>query len=213
MFEKDGVQYYNLLRDDVIKFIPQNIHLDSVLDVGCGEGINLEYLKKVKGAGKVTGVEINKEIAQKAETRADIIINQSIEDPELHLPQREYDLILCMDVIEHLYDPWTVLKKLAFTLKPNGIIISSIPNIQHWNVIRHLLLGKWDYKKAGFWDSTHIRFFTRNTIQKMAVDAGLSVIKMHSMMGKEVHALNYLTFKLFDSFFAFRYVVIMGNKD
>ena len=83
MFEKDGVQYYNLLRDDVIKLIPKNLQLDSVLDVGCGEGINLQYLKEHMGAKRVTGVEINEDIARKAEKRIDVVINESIENPQL----------------------------------------------------------------------------------------------------------------------------------
>ena len=212
MFEKEDIKYYNLLRDDVIRLLPKEQTFESVLDVGCGEGINLEYLKKYKGAKKVDGIEVNSEIAKKAQERVDYIINQSIEDPELELPKEEYDLILCLDVLEHLYDPWNVLKKLEGCLKPNGIIVSSIPNIQHWNVILHILRGRWDYKDAGFWDNTHLRFFTNNSIRKMVHQAGLAIIKIHSMMGKEVHFLNYLTLKLFNNFFAFRYVVIMGRK-
>lgn len=211
MFEKENITYYSWLRDDVFKFIPEGLQLNSILDVGCGEGINLEYLKKNKCAQKTTGIEINSEIAKRAGERVDVIINQSVEDKSLVLPKNEYDLILCLDVIEHLYDPWTVLKKLEASLKPNGVIISSIPNIQHWNVILHLFRGRWDYKKAGFWDSTHIRFFTRKTIISMVDGAGLHVKKIYSMMGKEVHALNFMTLKIFDSFFAFRYVVVMNK--
>lgn len=208
MFKKDGIVYYNQIRNDVLQLIPSDLEISSVLDVGCGDGVNLEFLKKERGAKFTTGIEINGCAAEKAKTRVDYVIHDSIENPLLDLANCRFNLILCMDVLEHLYDPWSVVKKLSAALIRDGVIIASVPNIQHWNVIRNLLLGKWEYTKAGFWDDTHIRFFTKSTITRLFQIPELRLVDIHCTMGPELHFINYFTLKILEGLFAYKYIII-----
>lgn len=211
-FNKTDIDYYNLVRTDVLAHIPVGLELDQVLEVGCGEGYALEYLKKERGAKHTTGIELFPEAAESAKSRVDFVINQSADDV-LNLPENTYDLILCLDVLEHLYDPWQLLSTLKKSLKPNGTVLASIPNVQHWSVVKMLLAGKWTYTKAGLMDQTHIRFFTEKSIRRMFESAGFTIHNIDGQMGKDVKVLDAITFKLFHGFFSYQYFVTASKQD
>ena len=75
-------------------------------------------------------------------------------------PKNHFDLIMCLDVLEHLVDPWKTLSRLADHLKPGGTVIASIPNVRHArNLLSLLFMGKWEYKEQRLLDKTHLRVF------------------------------------------------------
>lgn len=80
---------------------------------------------------------------------------------------KQYDVITCLDVLEHLEAPAFVLYRLYKHLEPGGHLIASIPNVQHWSVVWGLLRGRWEYTDEGILDRTHRWFFTRQGIRRM----------------------------------------------
>ncbi len=91
------------------------------------------------------------------------------------------DLILCMDVLEHLADPWEVVRRISTLLRPGGRLIVSVPNIRHWKFIARLLFkGDFHYTRDGLLDRTHLRFFVRQTAIDLVRAGGLHVIADHS---------------------------------
>ena len=202
MFEKNNIDYYNLVRKDVLSLLPKEISVNNVLELGCGEGYTLEFVKSTFNAQKTTGVEINPQAAQSARLRVDVVLNQSAEEP-LDLPEQEFDLVLCLDVLEHLYDPWKVLADLKKHIKPGGYLLASIPNVQHWSVVKMLLRGRWDYKKAGLMDETHIRFFTVKTAKEMLQFSDFGIINIKKTMGPEVRFFDIATFGVFKNFLTY----------
>lgn len=78
-----------------------------------------------------------------------------------------YDYIVGLDVFEHLDDPENVFKKLKELLKPEGKIITSIPNLANNAVLINLFNDKFEYTELGLLDRTHRFFFTYETIQDM----------------------------------------------
>ena len=90
---------------------------------------------------------------------------------------KKFDLILCLDVLEHLIDPWSVIKKLIYeNLREGGTLIACIPNVRYYNVLLPLLLKKeWKYQETGVLDRTHLRFFTKKTILELISSAGLQL--------------------------------------
>ena len=89
-----------------------------------------------------------------------------------------FDCIIFVDVLEHLKDPWTVLKNVTNFLTNSGFIITSIPNVRHYTTIINLVKGYWLYRERGIHDKTHLRFFTFKNIKKMLLDAGLNAIRV-----------------------------------
>jgi len=97
---------------------------------------------------------------------------------KIRLPfEKEYfDCILYGDVLEHLVNPWWVLKDHQAVLKKGGAIICSIPNVRNYRILRNLIFrGKWEYTDDGILDRSHLRFFTLDSIQGMLKEAGYEI--------------------------------------
>ncbi len=146
-----------------------------ILEIGCGEGL---LGKRLHEQGKyIAGIELVKEVAEKAKTNLDKVICCDIEKFSPDLEENFFDCLICGDVLEHLHNPLEVLKKLKKYLTEDAIIIASIPNIQHFSIIANLIAGNWNYKKSGLMDDTHLRFFTLKSTYKLFSDAGFKIEK------------------------------------
>ncbi len=90
----------------------------------------------------------------------------------------KYDYIVGLDVFEHLDNPKDLFKQLKTYLKPNGKIITSIPNISNNSIIINLMNDVFQYTDLGLLDKTHKVFFTYKSILEMFKDVGLNVESM-----------------------------------
>lgn len=164
--------YGNLSRSEILPFVPKTAK--RVLDVGCHMGAFGENLKK-KLAVEVWGIEPNPETAAFAKLQLDrVIVGFFSED--LDLPDQYFDVITFNDVLEHMPDPWSVLRLAKRKLAENGCIVASIPNFRNVENLLHLLRDSdFEYMPNGIRDKTHLRFFTKKSISRMFSDCGLTV--------------------------------------
>ena len=159
---------------DLIKEAPEQI-----FEIGCGSGATGIAIKQKFPDVKYIGLDSDKEATDIARTRLDRVIVSDIERVHLDsfgLKKECFDLIICADILEHLYDPWKILFDLRDYLTPDGKILASIPNVQYINHIINFLHGNWKYDDNGLLDVTHIRFFTLNEIAKMFTGTGYNII-------------------------------------
>jgi 2-polyprenyl-3-methyl-5-hydroxy-6-metoxy-1,4-benzoquinol methylase len=158
---------------------------DTVLEVGCGSGGTLRWLKETGQCKKAYGIELFEDSAMLAKRYADAVVQGDAEQLiDTTFQDQTFDLILCLDVLEHMVDPWTFVRKLSRLLAPNGRIVFSIPNVRNLKVLLPLLfLGRWRYEERGILDRTHLRFFTRQTAMELAtVDPQLRIEKWRYAM-------------------------------
>ena len=173
MRKEQNPEYYVSVREDLIQLIPAQAK--KVLEVGCAAGMTGKALRE-RGFEEIIGIEINGEVAQSGKSYYHQLIVGDVEKVNLPVHQEHFDCILYGDVLEHLVDPWRVLKEHHAFLKKGGAIICSIPNIRHYRVLKKLILrGKWEYVGDGVLDRTHLRFFTLDSIQRMFDEAGFEV--------------------------------------
>jgi GT2 family glycosyltransferase len=164
--------YSTHIRYDLLSLIDQiKDEPIRILEVGCGCGATLLQLKNLYPNAELYGVELNEHSASVASLVAQVD-SQNIETMELLYPKQFFDYVIFGDVLEHLYDPWKVLKNIALYLKDDGKVLASIPNAMHISLIRDLLNGYWTYTDRGLLDRTHIRFFTFYEICKMFKETG-----------------------------------------
>ena len=184
-----------------------------VLDVGCATG---QLAKRLKEKGcKVYGIEIDEDAAKIARKYCEDVIVGDIEFLE-NLPYSEkfFDYIIFSDVLEHLKDPLTVLKRSRKYLKDNGYILCSIPNVAYIYVRLNLLFGKWDYQKKGILDEQHLRFFTLKTFNNLVEKAGFKVEKIDvTIPGKvaKIRGMNrfaYFLAKIKKNLFGYQFIII-----
>lgn len=170
-------RYFKGVRQEIIPLVPQGV--ENILEIGCGTGSTLRYLKEAELCRWTAGVELFAGAAAEAKENIDLALQGNIEQMELPFQAEQFDVILCLDVLEHLVDPWAVVKRLDGLLKPGGSIIASIPNVRFYKVPLQLLFkGKWEYKDEGILDRTHLRFFTFNSARDLLEVSGLKVDKV-----------------------------------
>jgi 2-polyprenyl-3-methyl-5-hydroxy-6-metoxy-1,4-benzoquinol methylase len=164
-------------RDDILQLVPDTVR--RVLDVGCSIGALGEGIKRKHPCASVDGIEYDEAMAAEAKKRLDRVW---IGDAQEVLPRVEdgkYDCIVCADVLEHLRDPWGILKACRSKLAAGGIMIASIPNVRHWSTIYSLAVkGYWPYRYYGIHDRTHLRFFTRKNIEELFRGSGYSLTRV-----------------------------------
>src|SRR5262245_63042256 len=91
-----------------------------VLDVGCATGRFAAALRQKEC--RVTGVEINAEAAAAARARCDEVLEGDIGELLAgELNERTFDVVVAADVLEHLVDPWSVVRGLRMLLAPGGV--------------------------------------------------------------------------------------------
>jgi SAM-dependent methyltransferase len=164
--------YYAHVRREIAPLLPRRA--EHVLEVGCGKASTLAWLKAAGIAVRTTGIELDPVAAAVARTRVDHLVEGDAEAALDALPPGSLDLVLCLDVLEHLVDPWRAMGRLSRALRPGGSVILSVPNIRHYSVTLPLLFsGRWQYQDAGILDRTHLRFFTRAGAAALISTAGL----------------------------------------
>lgn len=159
------------LKRKVMNIIESN---KRVLDIGCHTGFLSERLKE--NSCKVTGVEINREAALLAKQYCEeIIIGDIEEEGTFEKINGRFDVILLLDILEHLLEPWALLSKLKYKLKRNGYVLICIPNIACLHVRLQLLLGRFNYEDRGVLDRAHLRYFTYRSMLDLINNTGYEV--------------------------------------
>lgn len=167
-------------------------HNKKVLEIGCATGYMSKYLKE-NNSCKVTGVEINKDFVKNAKDVCDRLIIGDIENKDtLNKINDIFDVIICADVLEHLFNPYFVLINLKNFLTKDGNIIVSIPNVACWEIRKRLLVGNFDYEDSGILDKTHIRFFTLKTAREMFEKCNLQIECFHATLNRLPYPLKQI---------------------
>jgi 2-polyprenyl-3-methyl-5-hydroxy-6-metoxy-1,4-benzoquinol methylase len=152
-----------------------------VLDVGCGRAA---LGGAIRGLGwEVWGVEQSGEACATAEKRLHRLVQSDLHDlatVRAALGETPFDALVFSDVLEHVYDPRTVLENYLEFVKPGGRVLISVPNMVVWTNRLRLLLGRVEYDDTGVMDRTHIRFFTFKTARRLVEATGCAVERVAS---------------------------------
>ncbi len=152
----------------------------SVLDLGCASGGLLALLRP--GASHLAGLELSASAAKAASEVADLVVQGALEDRDLPFEPGFYDLIVIADVLEHLADPLAALRRAQSWAKPGGAVLVSVPNVAHWRARLTLARGRWPAEESGTFDSSHLRWFTRDALAALLAQAGLQDVELGAIV-------------------------------
>ncbi|MBE0602927.1 MAG: methyltransferase domain-containing protein, partial [Deltaproteobacteria bacterium] len=170
--DASGRSYYRQERKEVEAMIP--VGASRILDIGCGEGALGRALLE-KGASEVVGIETDPAAAEAARKNLTRVFRMDVETMDLPFEEKHFDCIVMADVLEHLRDPLSVLKKVRRHLADSGAVVASIPNVRHMDILGKLVEGRWEYGDFGILDRTHLRFFTRTEMETLFREAGFEL--------------------------------------
>ena len=164
--------YPDVHNPDLLDRIP--LDADIVLDVGCHKGALGAAYRARNPRARVLGVDHTPDAVRIAATRLSEVACFDIEsDPLPFEVPGGYDCIIYGDVLEHLRDPWRVMREHAALLSPRGVMLICVPNAAHWSVPLRLINGSFDYEEQGILDRTHLRWFTLASMEKALRTTGL----------------------------------------
>ena len=165
------------LADAIIELVKRNEGVETICDLGCGNGYITTRLASV--GYDVTGVDLSQsglEIARNGNGNARYVEARIDERLGSRLGN-EFDLVVSSDVIEHLYRPADLLEAAHVLLKPNGRLIVTTP---YHGYVKNLVLamcGKMDAHFSALHDGGHIKFFSVKTLSQLMQSCGFTPLR------------------------------------
>lgn len=159
-----------------IKPIPIN---KKILDIGCGPGVHILSLLK---SNEVHGIDIIDDYIESAKSNGYISQKCDVEKENLPFDNEYFDLVICTDVFEHLFNPLNLGKEIDRVTKPTGMLFASVPNHFYMKQCLNMAKGKgiileWDnHQVFRDWNYFHIRFFTSRSFEEFIEQIGFSII-------------------------------------
>ena len=152
------------VRKDVLRELLPADHLtgQNWLDAGCGTGTLARFLTEAKGCNTL-GVDASEEMIANCVPARNTEFRQIRDICETGLPDATFDGVVCSSVLEYVFDPRAALIELRRLLKPQGLLLVSVPNahpIARWPTLaiywltKHLGRRRWfqflDYSKHSY---------------------------------------------------------------
>ena len=166
---------HDAVNQELLALIPPTCR--RVVEVGCANGALARAWLQSNPGREFIGIDIDPTYAERAAAHCTRAFAADIEQ----LPDGEFERMFpsdCWvfgDCLEHLRDPWRLLRRIRDRIDADGCLVTCIPNAQHWSVQWRLLSGNFRYEDSGLLDRTHIRWFTRQTMLEMFSAAGWEV--------------------------------------
>jgi hypothetical protein len=162
---------------DLLELIPTTLR--RIVEVGSSSGALARAYRNRNPACEYVGIEINPDYAERSRNGCTEVVCGNIENLEDDVFMRLFpsDCWIFGDALEHLYDPWAVLRRIRAHLPKMSQVIACIPNAQHWSMQVSLNSGQFNYQDSGLLDRTHLRWFTRITIIKLFESTGYRIVQ------------------------------------
>ena len=175
-----------------------------VLDIGCGDA---EFMTLLSPKHKY-GVDINRRAVKRARKRGVNAQVMDVETEKLPYPNNYFDLVLCMEVFEHLFDPTLLVSEIGRVLKKGGHVYATVPNDLYWLGARlNVLFGKPFLQSSMLIPHHHVRFFNKKLLSGLFKEESFEIIYLGGFHSKRIpstmeHFLAKHTTNLFVSNFS-----------
>lgn len=153
----------------------------TALDIGCGNGTTCLELRK-EGIEAI-GMEPSADGFEIARVRLGDkgVYHAGVNDPSETVVEKDFDAVICTEVVEHLYAPAALPKFAKVELKADGILIVSTPFHGYLKNLAICLANKWDRHHNPLYDGGHIKFWSRGTLTALLESHGFSVVEFHGV--------------------------------
>ena len=160
----------------------------TALDVGCGAGLLAEPLARL--GARVTGLDASADLIAAAQQHAQAsVLEIDYRAGELAKLEGQFDLVTCMEVIEHVADPAVFVNLLARRLAPDGLLILSTPNATGWSKLLTITIGEGTGRiPKGTHDFT--KFIAPERMKALLSDAGLKCIDVEGIAWSPTRGLH-----------------------
>jgi SAM-dependent methyltransferase len=157
---------------DLLSRIPLSAR--TILELGCGTGTLAAAYRPINPKARLLGIEADPVAASQAAAHMDQVeaAAPDIDPLPFDVPDG-IDCIILNGVLEHLRDPWGLVRRRAAALNPDGVMLICVPNVEYWRLTERLLRGTWHQGEAP--DHGRIHGFSLDSVRDNLVRAGLTL--------------------------------------
>lgn len=171
----DEVDAHKILHPALLQIV-REVKPRRVFDLGCGNGSTAKFISKE--VETVVGIDASESAithANRAYPELKLEIGSAYDD----LPAKygTYDMVISLEVVEHLYDPRAYARNLFNLLEPGGVAVVSTPYHGYWKNLALALTGKMDAHFWALWDGGHIKFWSIRTLSALLAEKGFEIIR------------------------------------
>lgn len=155
-----------------------------VADIGCGGGIFSEAL--ARGGAHVTAIDASEELVevarQHARAQATPVHYEAVTAEQLAARQaRHFDVVTCLELIEHVPDPESLIAACAALLKPGGVLVMSTLNRSAASYVLGVVMAEYVLKLVPRGTHDYMQFIRPSELATMARDSGLTLRNVRGM--------------------------------
>jgi len=151
----------------------KDIKPKKVLDIGCGPGHLARLIKKNLPFTEIHGFDFSKVAIEKASQSLDQSWKLNIDLEDIPVESSHYDAIICLEILEHIYDVSHVLREIHRLLKHSGKALISVPNLAYWRYRLQLLIGV--LPQPEIFNPQHIHVFTLANLRERLLESNLRI--------------------------------------
>lgn len=167
-----------------------------VLDIGCGPGHLAKVIKKQGTKIEIHGIDFSRVAIENAKKFLDKCWQVNLDIEDIPVNSNSYDAVICLEVLEHVFDVDHVLREIRRVLKPSGKAMLSVPNLAYWRYRLQLSVGQVPHGEV--LNEQHIHVFNFTTLKDMISRSGLKVERCWGY-GKRLQFLAQYYSQLFSS--------------
>jgi methionine biosynthesis protein MetW len=176
-YARDQLETDARLRRNRLTFcLPETLSGKRILDLGCGPGVQLAYLAR---ENTLCGTDISVPALTQAGRNGYRVCVADLDRQSLPFKDETFDVVVCTDVLEHLFAPLFLVGEIHRVLRPEGTAVVSVPNqfdiVSRLRILFGMGLIHPSHTDFRAWDYFHIRYFTLSDWQDLLAETGFVI--------------------------------------
>lgn len=148
-----------------------------LLDIGCWDGYVLECIHEAGLYKDLYGVDIVSEGIETVRARGFQAQVVDLNREPLPFPDEHFDGVIMLAVLEHIFDPYGVIRETHRVLRPGGELVIDVPNVAYLPNRIRILFGRLPITSTDpGWDGGHLHYFSKHALDRFLQNEGFEIL-------------------------------------
>lgn len=158
---------------------------ERLLDIGCWNGYLLERIREAGLYRELYGIDIVPEAIESARNKGFNAQVVDLNSEPLPFPDGYFDGVTMLAVLEHVFDPYSVMREVHRVMRPGAELVIDVPNVASFTNRLRILLGRLPVTSTDpGWDGGHLHYFTKHALDRFLEGEGFTIIKRKTSGGR-----------------------------